>query len=146
VTYKKREGKPDYSLVDRSMLDPAVEAMTYGKGKHGRDNYLINPDVTDDELIAAARRHALEDPSSVDEDSGCLHGGCAMANFMMYFRRQAAREAKAPTEPVADQCTPTALASKRCKTCGDRVEFDSGNWFHVPAHNYLYACQWAQVD
>lgn len=90
----KKEGKPDYSLLHKSMFDPTAQALEYGAGKHGRNNYLDNPEVTDQELVAAARRHILETPDSVDEESGLPHLAHAAANIAMLFHRRAERKGK----------------------------------------------------
>lgn len=120
----KTENKEDYSLLVRAMLDPMVAALTFGVGKHGRLNYLTNPKVTDDELLAAARRHALEDPGKLDDESGVPHGGAAMANLAMWFHRRAALVYTAEAAPQA----PTAPCPATCNYgCECRCDLPPGH-------------------
>lgn len=103
----KKEAKPDYSLLCKEMLDPVARVLTKGIGKHGRLNYLDNPEVTDEELRAASGRHWAADnsnPGAIDEGEGGTyeqHIACMVANGLMLLHRRAATaapEVKA-TEP-----------------------------------------------
>lgn len=107
MAYKK-EAKPDYSLLCKEMLDPVARVFTKGVPKHGRRNYLTNPDVTDEELIAAAGRHWAADasnPGAIDDGEGGMgeqHITCMIANGLMLLHRRATRSAT-PAKHTAPQ-------------------------------------------
>lgn len=95
----KTEGKSDYTLLCLEMLDPVVRVLEKGIPKHGRENYLTNPAVTDRELVAATIRHALactRNPLAIDDGVGGTnepHIACVIANGLMLLHRWAISKA-----------------------------------------------------
>ncbi len=94
MAYKK-ENKTDLTYLPPAAVNALARVMEKGGTKHGRDNYLTNPDVEDRELVAAAGRHwlkMLENPAAVDDGpggTGELHAACVMANAAMLIQRLA---------------------------------------------------------
>lgn len=135
MTYKT-ENKPDYTLLNRDNLDGPVKGLEYGAKKHGRDNYLTNPAVTDRELVAATLRHALaaaDNPDAIDEESGLFHTDLAACNVLMLARRRAKRtRVAAPTPPPpTNEARPFAV--------GDRVRcVDAQNAEHYLTEGRAY--------
>jgi len=82
--YYRKEGKPEWNLVDFPSLEPLVRALEYGKSKHGKFSYrnFIPKDVLIDKLY----RHLIEihKGNFVDEETGEHHIGGVLANAMFY--------------------------------------------------------------
>lgn len=86
----KTEGKPDLTIVPPVAVRTLATQLIYGADKHGRNNYLTNPAVTNRELVAAIGRHWLDliERGWIDEDSGLEHLGAIMANCAMILHRR----------------------------------------------------------
>lgn len=80
---KHDQGKPDYSLLTRAMVEPMICALMYGEGKYGRGNFKGG--FTNTRLAAAAMRHIMAylDREDFDPESGVKHLGHAMAALGM---------------------------------------------------------------
>ncbi len=92
MSYKK-EGKPDTSYLPGHALLALTRVLEVGGGKHGRDNYLTNPDVTDLDIIGALGRHWIEilKGNLMDDGPGGTnesHAACIMANAAMLEERR----------------------------------------------------------
>ncbi len=76
------KGKPQYSLVDLSMLEPLVRVLEYGANKYARYNYQKG--FNQSQLIDSMLRHIADliEGKTVDEESGQLIIGHIMANAM----------------------------------------------------------------
>lgn len=76
-------GKPDYTHVPIEAMQAMGEALTYGAKKYSADNYREGLAVR--RQIAAAMRHLWQflDEGDIDQESGCLHLGSAMASIAM---------------------------------------------------------------
>lgn len=159
MTYKK-EAKPDYSLLCKEMLDPVARVFTKGVPKHGRRNYLTNPDVTDEELIAAAGRHWAADassPGAIDDGEGGMgeqHITCMIANGLMLLHRRAARAVAQPkrVEFTREWCAAAAekegtveitAGAPVCFACA-RGEDQAG--FYGRHHDFGPYCAHARID
>lgn len=82
--YYRKEGKPEWNLVDFPSLEPLVRALEYGKKKHGAFSYqkFIPKDILLDKLY----RHIIEihKGNFIDEETGAHHIGGVLANAMFY--------------------------------------------------------------
>jgi len=82
--YYRKEGKPEWNLVDFPALEPLVRALEYGKSKHGKFSYrnFIPKDILLDKLY----RHVIEihKGNFVDAETGEHHIGGVLANAMFY--------------------------------------------------------------
>jgi hypothetical protein len=86
---EKKEVKPDYSHVTKSLMDEVSWNMMAGETKHGRDNYKYGYRLTT--LLAAAERHlkAIQSGEDIDSDTSdivgrnILHAACVASNMMM---------------------------------------------------------------
>ncbi len=106
----KREGKPDLTIVPEAFVVETAEVLLLGEVKHGRENYLTNPKVTDRELLAAIFRHVLKcvkniqaldvcpthldgiRPVTCEKCTGKKHIACVSAGCAMLLDRWAQRK------------------------------------------------------
>lgn len=80
---KYDQGKPDYSLLTRPMVESMIGALMHGEGKYGRGNFRNG--FTNTRLVAAAMRHLMAylDGEDNDPESGVSHLGHAQAAVAM---------------------------------------------------------------
>lgn len=98
---KLDNGKPDYSLLTRAMMEPMVKALMYGEGKYSRGNFRGG--FVNTRLTAAALRHimAWQDSEDNDPESGVTHLGHAMAALAMLLDNEkegVSSEGRYPTD------------------------------------------------
>lgn len=86
---KYDQGKPDYSLITRAMVEPMIRALMYGEKKYARGNFRNG--FTNTRLAAAAMRHIMAylDREDLDPESGVSHLGHAMAALGMLLDNEA---------------------------------------------------------
>lgn len=80
-------GKAMPELMDPEFLLMCGRVMAMGMKKYGRDNWKLCDDPS--RCLGALFRHllaAMEDPSSLDEESGLPHLAHAAINCMMAWR------------------------------------------------------------
>ena len=75
--------KPDWSLLDLSIIEGAVDVLTFGAKKYKRDNWKFVPDAHN-RYYAALMRHltAYRKGELFDSDSGLSHIDHAMCNLI----------------------------------------------------------------
>lgn len=80
---KHDKGKPQITLVPRAAIEGAAQALMFGAGKYGRDNYKKGFEQT--RLLDAAMRHliAYTDGEDLDPESGLSHLDHALASVSM---------------------------------------------------------------
>jgi len=90
---KHDAGKPDYSLLPLSHLEPAVRALEFGAKKYTRDNWKNGFGGTARPL-ASALRHlaAFQNGERVDAESGVSHIGHAMCCLIFLMNELALEE------------------------------------------------------
>lgn len=87
---KYDEGKPDYTLVNKELMDGIAQVMMFGASKYGRDNYRLFTKDDIGRFEAAALRHMFQHTSGelLDSQSGLPHidhvGACL--NILAYLR------------------------------------------------------------
>jgi hypothetical protein len=86
---KYDQGKPDYSLLTRAMVEPMIRALMYGEKKYARGNFRNG--FTNTRLAAASMRHIMAylDREDLDPESGVSHLGHAMAALGMLLDNEA---------------------------------------------------------
>lgn len=86
---KHDNGKPDYSLLTRPMLESMIGALMHGERKYQRGNFKQG--FTNTRLVAAAMRHLMAylDGEDLDPESGVSHLGHAQAAIGMLLDNQA---------------------------------------------------------
>ena len=86
---KYDQGKPDYSLITRAMVEPMIRALMYGEKKYARGNFRSGFNNT--RLAAAAMRHIMAylDREDLDPESSVSHLGHAMAALGMLLDNEA---------------------------------------------------------
>lgn len=79
------EGKVDYSLAPGKAIGAVCQALEYGAGKYGRDNYRKPPTLSPERLKAGVLRHLLQDLGGelLDPESGLPHTYHAAAGLAM---------------------------------------------------------------
>ena len=77
--------KPDWSLVDLSIIEDTVKVLTYGAKKYDRHNYNK---VEPYRYLGALMRHITRWQSGeiLDEETGIHHLSHAMANILILLR------------------------------------------------------------
>lgn len=84
---KYDNGKPDLSLVDRSLVEAAARALMFGANKYGRDNYKKG--IALERIYASLLRHIFARMSGEfkDPESGLDHLDHIAGNvqFLTYF-------------------------------------------------------------
>lgn len=82
------QGKPDWSLLPLSLLEPVVQVLTMGAFKYARDNWKAVKDGRN-RYYAATLRHLKEwqEGKTNDPESGLPHLAHAMCNliFLLWF-------------------------------------------------------------
>ena len=110
-------GKPQYSLIDYTLLEPMVRTLEYGAHKYSifedeQGNQIKGSEVTIEdskklkiissgrgnwkkgfpiqELLDSAYRHinAYNNSEIIDEESGCHHLGNALCNIMFILNQE----------------------------------------------------------
>ena len=84
-TKRYNEWKIDWTLIDFQSLKPLVEILEFWAKKYGRENWKLWGDkMTREEITKSLTRHlfAYLDGEDIDEESGCKHIWCMMANLM----------------------------------------------------------------
>jgi hypothetical protein len=76
------EGKPQYSYVDLTCLEPCARVLEFGAKKYSRDNWRKG--MPTEQLLDSLMRHisALQRGELVDPESGISHIGHIQANAM----------------------------------------------------------------
>lgn len=85
---KYDQDKPDWSLIDLSIIGQIVDVLTFGKAKYGKDNWR-HLENANDRYFAAMLRHlsARQNGEFKDPESGLphlAHAACCLF-FMMWF-------------------------------------------------------------
>lgn len=85
------QGKPQYSLIDYSALEPLVRVLEFGADKYSRDNWRKGLDQK--ELLNSLMRHVgdlidavNEKRAEIDHESMLPLIGHIMANAMFYSK------------------------------------------------------------
>jgi hypothetical protein len=86
---KHDAGKPDYSLLPLSALEPVVRVLEHGAAKYGRTNYLALAGARE-RYLAACLRHlaAFQDGEAVDPESGLPHLAHAICGLIFVLARE----------------------------------------------------------
>jgi len=76
------DGKPKYSLIDLTVLEPCARVLEFGAKKYARDNWKNGMPIT--ELLDSLLRHvaALRAGQLIDPESGLSHIGHIQCNAM----------------------------------------------------------------
>ncbi len=86
--------KPDWSLLDRDVMNEVLKVLADGARVHGRDNWKSVDDGTR-RYACAAIRHAMAilAGEDLDSDHGTLHGAHVAVNgmFLTFFAQRARR-------------------------------------------------------
>jgi hypothetical protein len=83
TTKRYNKGKPDMSLIPLCTLIEEVKVWEFGATKYEKFNWMKGTSWM--AVLSSTLRHlaSWQSGQDVDEESGCLHIACAMANLRM---------------------------------------------------------------
>ena len=92
------EGKPRYSLISLSCLEPLVRGLEYGETKYTRNNWKKGMPQT--KILDSLLRHvtALLEGHMVDEESGLPHISLIQCNAMFLGNPNNTKDLESPHE------------------------------------------------
>lgn len=96
---KYDNGKRQWSLLERELIEPLIEVFEAGVKKYGRDNWKKGFEDRENRFFDAMQRHAWAakgKPLAIDEETGCYHKAQVAWNALvdLWYEIQEAKETK----------------------------------------------------